>query len=122
MLKRRRDRAAFRMFLLPFGLARIHRMRKRQGELHFALAIKLLPGIEGGLCAENVDDFEHAVLFSATGWPAYEVLYGVGGPGSYLEHKLPDGGNFRKLPHTHSCIRQQGVEPISAALVAAGAA
>ena len=51
---------------------------------------------------EAEGDFNHAVRFRMAAWPAYKILYGVGGPGPHLGHRIFDGGNLRNLPPTHA--------------------
>ena len=75
-----------------------------------------------GAFAVKLDDYELCARAPATGRPAYEVLYGADGPGPHLAEKAFSEENFRVLSRTHPCIRQQGVDPIAAATVAAGAA
>ena len=75
-----------------------------------------------GTFAVNRDDFDHASRLPATGLAAFEALFGLHGPDPHLERKIFDGEDSRNLPHTLSFFRQQGVGPISAALVATGAA
>ena len=74
-----------------------------------------------GAFAVNRDDFDHVLRFPVMGWPAYDVLYGIDGPGPQTDHGIFEA-NFRKLRGPHPFIRRTGGGPSSVALVAAGAA
>ena len=74
-----------------------------------------------GTFAANQDDFDHTFRVTLMGRRANEVLHGGDGPGPHLARKISGEENFRNLQQTNSSTRQPGVDPVSAAFVAAGA-
>ena len=49
-----------------------------------------------GTLAINKEDFDQAMRFPGMGRPAYDVLFGMGGPAPQIGHRLLDVANFRK--------------------------
>ena len=82
---------------------------------------RIIPWRQVSAFAVNPDDFVHVARSPAMGRPAYDAFYGADGPGPHLEGKAFGEVNFRALSHTNPFMCQQGVDPISAATVAAGA-
>ena len=74
-----------------------------------------------GNFAATQDDFDHALRSPAMGRPAYDVLHVQDGPGPHPGHMFLAEENFRNSTCMHSCIRQQGVGPMSPAVGIAGA-
>ena len=94
--------------------------RKVAEENAFRARHRIIPWVRVSAFAVNLDDFEPVARSPVMGRPVYESLYGADGPAPHLEGKAFAEVNFRALSHTHSFIRQQGVDPISAASVAVG--
>ena len=66
-------------------------------------------------------NFDCVFRFPVLGWPAYDVLFGVDGPGPHVKRKIVDGARPQNLRTDQSFIRQAGTGPLSAALGVASA-
>ena len=50
-----------------------------------------------GNFAVNQNDFNKASRSPVLGWPAYNVLFGIGGPMPHIEHSIFDKANFQNV-------------------------